>query len=86
VALDSVLRECNKKEFHHLYPRKFLLEAGVDQKSINSLVNFAIIGRAENNKLGGWPTIQISNEDACQRGGLAINPRPVTLSKVAVRR
>lgn len=55
VTLDSVLRECNKKEFHHLYPRKFLLETGVDQKSINSLVNFAIIGRAENNKLGGGP-------------------------------
>lgn len=55
VSLDAVLRECNRKEFHHLFPRKYLTDNGVQAKSINSLANFAIIGRAENNKLGGDP-------------------------------
>lgn len=53
VALSSVLREANKKEFHHLYPRKYLTDQGEPLARVNSLVNFAIINRAENNKLGG---------------------------------
>lgn len=53
VTLDTVLREANKKEFHHLYPRKYLTDNGHPLSKINSLVNFAIINRADNNKLGG---------------------------------
>lgn len=53
VSLSSVLREANKKEFHHLFPRKFLLKQQTPSSRINSLVNFAIIDRADNNKLGG---------------------------------
>lgn len=53
VSVEPVLRNCNKKEFHHVYPRKFLSDAGVDNKNINSLVNFVILSKADNNKLGG---------------------------------
>ena len=53
VQLQDALRESNRKEFHHLFPRKFLVELGVATSEINSLVNFAVLGRAENNKLGG---------------------------------
>lgn len=53
VSVDPVLRSCNKKEFHHVYPKKFLSDQGVDNKDINSLVNFVILAKADNNKLGG---------------------------------
>lgn len=53
IALNQVLRESNKCEFHHIYPQKFLKSISIDEKKINSLVNFAIISRADNNKLGG---------------------------------
>jgi hypothetical protein len=53
VPLGNVLREANKKEFHHVFPRKHLLAAGEPSAKINALVNFAMINRAENNSLGG---------------------------------
>jgi hypothetical protein len=53
VSLGNVLREANKKEFHHVFPRKYLLSTGEPSAKINSLVNFAMINRAENNSLGG---------------------------------
>jgi hypothetical protein len=53
VSLGNVLREANKKEFHHVFPRKYLLSTGEPSAKINSLVNFAMINRSENNSLGG---------------------------------
>lgn len=53
VPLASTLQAANKKEFHHLFPRRFLADRGFDATKINSLANFAVISRAENNKLGG---------------------------------
>lgn len=53
VSLGQVLREANKKEFHHVFPRKHLLARGEHPAKINSLVNFAMINRGENNRLGG---------------------------------
>jgi hypothetical protein len=53
VDLSPVLRECNKKEFHHIFSKKILAERSIGQKRINSLSNFAILNRAENNKIGG---------------------------------
>lgn len=52
VQLDRVLSGLNKREFHHLYPRK-VLRGVAPPKDINSLSNFAIISRADNNKIGG---------------------------------
>jgi hypothetical protein len=53
VALEPVLRNCNKKEFHHVYPKKYLIEQGIPVKEINSLLNFVMLSKADNNKLGG---------------------------------
>ena len=53
IALGPVLRECNKKEFHHIYPKAFLESMGVDQKRINALVNFCFLPRASNNRISG---------------------------------
>ena len=53
VSVEPVLRNCNKKEFHHVYPRNYLVECRIDNKDINSIVNFVILSKADNNKLGG---------------------------------
>lgn len=53
VGLERVLQKGNKKEFHHIFPKKYLLQKGVNNTLINSLVNYAVIGRSENNNLGG---------------------------------
>ena len=51
VALENVLRDSNKKEFHHLFPKKYLTNLGIDNSKINAMVNFAIISRSDNNKI-----------------------------------
>ena len=51
IALNSVLRECNKKEFHHIYPKALLKEQNIDDKTINSIANFCILARASNNRI-----------------------------------
>lgn len=53
VVLDDVLRNCNKREFHHIFPRRFLSSRGEERKRINCLSNFAVLSRADNNRLGG---------------------------------
>lgn len=53
VQLHTALRESNRKEFHHLFPQKYLRALSIPATSINSLANFAVLGRAENNQLGG---------------------------------
>jgi len=53
IQLESVLRDCNKKEFHHIYPKAFLSQQKIPNTRINSLANFTILSRADNNMLGG---------------------------------
>ncbi len=55
VSIEPVLRNCNKKEFHHVFPRKFLTDIGIQNKNINCLTNFVMLSKADNNKLGGGP-------------------------------
>ena len=57
VDLENVLRDYNRNEFHHLYPRAFLrdLQAGpVPVKNdVNCLANFSFMSRIDNETLGG---------------------------------
>lgn len=53
VPLEPVLRNCNKKEFHHVFPKKFLEGLNVPNSRINALSNLVILSKADNNKLGG---------------------------------
>lgn len=54
IGLDEKLRQCNKKEFHHLMPKAFL-KASDQTNSFNEscLANFCFISRANNRSLGG---------------------------------
>jgi len=53
IDLAAKLRECNRKEFHHLMPRAFLNETEQDQYNESCLANFCFISRADNRQLGG---------------------------------
>jgi hypothetical protein len=51
IALGDVLRDCNRKEFHHIYPKAMLRDQAVDNSLINSVANFCMLSRAANNRI-----------------------------------
>jgi hypothetical protein len=52
VDLGKVLREYNRNEFHHLFPRAFLRDA-FKTSAINRLSNFVFLSKVDNQTLGG---------------------------------
>jgi hypothetical protein len=52
VDLRGVLREYNRNEFHHLYPRAFL-KGKAHKQDVDCLSNIAFLSKAENNKISG---------------------------------
>lgn len=53
VMLEDVLRDYNRSEFHHVYPRSYLNKTGVESSDANRLVNFAFVSAQDNKTLGG---------------------------------
>jgi hypothetical protein len=53
VALAEVLRDYNRSEFHHLFPKSFLASRGVPAAEQAPLANFAFLSKADNTALGG---------------------------------
>jgi hypothetical protein len=54
VALGQVLRDYNKKEFHHLFPKSYLRVSGQGEDlDMSCLANFCFLSRSDNSKLGG---------------------------------
>jgi hypothetical protein len=53
VPVANVLRDYNRSEFHHMYPRAFLTEHGIAAKYQNTLVNICFLSKADNTALGG---------------------------------
>ena len=53
ITLSSVLKDYNRNEFHHIYPKAFVnsLEQDNIDYSVNCLANFSIISRADNKKI-----------------------------------
>ena len=52
IDLDKVLQKYNRAEFHHIYPKAYLRDAGHSDKEINCLANFCFINASENKKIG----------------------------------
>lgn len=52
IDLDKVLQRYNRSEFHHIYPRAFLRDAGISDTEINVLGNFCFLSAAENKHIG----------------------------------
>lgn len=51
VRLGDVLKNVNRNEFHHIFPKKHLERQGKTKKEINSLTNFCFLNNADNQKI-----------------------------------
>ncbi|MFA3203399.1 hypothetical protein KWF06_15585 [Acinetobacter baumannii] len=52
LTLSKVLKDYNKNEFHHIYPKAYV--TGLEEPasySVNCLANFCILSRADNKKI-----------------------------------
>lgn len=53
ISLREVLKDGNRNEFHHIYPRSFVQASEFTGFDVNCLANFCFLSRADNNFLGG---------------------------------
>lgn len=53
IDIGPVLQTYNRNEFHHLFPKAYLVSQGVESAKINALANFAFMSRVDNNTLSG---------------------------------
>lgn len=53
ITLSQVLKDYNRNEFHHIYPRAFVRAIEDKTYKENSLANFCFLSRADNQRLGG---------------------------------
>ena len=53
VSLSNVLKDYNRNEFHHIFPRAFLRTLENKNYGENTLANFCFLSRADNQRLGG---------------------------------
>ena len=53
IDLGTALSKYNSKEFHHIFPRTFLKNKGVETEKINSLCNFSFIPADSNKTISG---------------------------------
>lgn len=53
IGLADVLKQYNRREFYHCYPRKYLKSVDVETAAMNRLANFVFLSSADNKILGG---------------------------------
>jgi hypothetical protein len=53
IDLGTALSEYNSKEYHHIFPRTFLKNKGVETEEINSLCNFTFLPADANKTISG---------------------------------
>ena len=53
IDLGTALSEYNSKEYHHIFPRTFLKNKGVETEKINSLCNFTFLPADANKTISG---------------------------------
>lgn len=52
LTLSKVLKDYNKNEFHHIYPKAYVNSSGkIHSFNVNCLANFCILSRADNKKI-----------------------------------
>ena len=51
VDLSITLKQASSKEFHHIFPDKFLQRSGKEKKEIYPLANFCFLNNADNQKI-----------------------------------
>ncbi|MEG3865221.1 DUF262 domain-containing protein [Microcoleus sp. T2B6] len=55
ISLREVLREYNRNQFHHMYPRAFLRSANQDSYDDSCLANFCFLSTSDNNMISNSP-------------------------------
>lgn len=53
ISLRDVLKEYNRNQFHHIYPRAFLRESNQNEYEDSCLANFCFLSTSDNNAIGG---------------------------------
>ncbi|HYF90932.1 MAG TPA: DUF262 domain-containing protein [Symbiobacteriaceae bacterium] len=53
VSLSAVLKDYNRNEFHHLFPKAYLRSQGAPTYDPDCIANLCFMSRADNNLLGG---------------------------------
>ncbi len=51
VDLSTTLKQASSKEFHHIFPDKYLQRSGKEKKEIYPLANFCFLNNADNQKI-----------------------------------
>ncbi|THD30702.1 MAG: DUF262 domain-containing protein [Flavobacterium johnsoniae] len=51
IDLDKVLKKGSKHEYHHIFPKKYLINLGKTRNEINSLANICFLTRSDNNNI-----------------------------------
>jgi len=51
ITLSSVLKDYNRNEFHHIYPKAYVSKLDKIEFDVNCLANFCILSRADNKKI-----------------------------------
>ena len=51
VDLSTTLKQASSKEFHHIFPDKYLQRNGKEKKEIYALANFCFLNNADNQKI-----------------------------------
>ena len=55
IDVGTALSSFNRKEFHHIFPRKILRDAGTESSLADSLGNICMLASSENKGLGSQP-------------------------------
>jgi hypothetical protein len=53
ISLAEVLRDHNRHEFHHLYPRSYLKTSNQNAHNHSCLANFCFLSQSDNNRISG---------------------------------
>lgn len=53
VDLGAVLKDYNRNEFHHVYPRAYLRDSAQKAPDENCFANMSFLSKTDNNALGG---------------------------------
>lgn len=69
ISLRDALRDFNRNEFHHLYPRAFMRDQD-ESVDISCLANFSFMSRADNGTLGGVAPSQYKSKMPADIAGI----------------
>lgn len=67
VDLDKVLKKGSKHEFHHIFPRAYLMKEGIGRREINVLANICFLTRSDNNNIKDKAPSEYAADIAAER-------------------